>query len=182
MSFLTTYHTQSDLLAKAAADLNTQLECEALRYDDEASREPARTMTAAVQPATGTTGKRRRSTTMEREEEWHESSARLVETRRRRRRNKGGQYVLEYTLRPAERQSRGGHDDNVARWVSADEYEVYFRAGMTAAGEIFQQDRWMNSSDEESNKPNKRVVDTQDRAQRNSEESQAEKTRDHKEE
>ncbi|ETI29631.1 hypothetical protein F443_23254 [Phytophthora nicotianae P1569] len=129
MSFLTTYHTQSDLLAKAAADLNTQLKYEAQRYDDEASGETARTMTAAVQPATGTTGKRRRSTTMEREEGWHKSSARLVETRRRRRRNKAGQYVLEYTLRPAERQSRGGHDNNVARWVSADEYEEYFWAG-----------------------------------------------------
>ncbi|ETP31808.1 hypothetical protein F442_19354 [Phytophthora nicotianae P10297] len=52
----------------------------------------------------------------------------------------------------------------------------------TVAGEIFQQDRWMNGTDEVSNEPNKRAVDTQDRAQRNSEGSQAERTRDHKEE
>ncbi|ETI39584.1 hypothetical protein F442_14670 [Phytophthora nicotianae P10297] len=37
-------------------------------------------------------------------------------------------------------------------------------------------------SDEESSEPNKRVVDTQDRAQRNSEGSQTEKTRGHEEE
>ncbi|ETP09472.1 hypothetical protein F441_14662 [Phytophthora nicotianae CJ01A1] len=54
--------------------------------------------------------------------------------------------------------------------------------GTTVAGEIFQQDRWMISSDEESSEPNKRVVDTQDRAQRNSEGSQTEKTRGHEEE
>ncbi|ETO62566.1 hypothetical protein F444_19536 [Phytophthora nicotianae P1976] len=66
---------------------------------------------------------------MAREEGWNESSARLVETRRRRWRNKAGQYVLEYELRPAKRRSRGGHDDNGARWVSVAEYEEYFQAG-----------------------------------------------------
>ncbi|ETI30483.1 hypothetical protein F442_00413 [Phytophthora nicotianae P10297] len=40
----------------------------------------------------------------------------------------------------------------------------------------------MNDSDEESNEPNKRAVDTQDLTQRNSDGSQAEKTRDQKEE
>ncbi|ETL85897.1 hypothetical protein L917_14620 [Phytophthora nicotianae] len=119
---------------------------------------------------------------MAREEGWNESSTRLVETRRRRWRNKAGQYVLEYELRPAKRRSRGGHDDNGARWVSVAEYEEYFQADMAVAGEIFQQDRWMNGTDEVSNEPNKRAVDTQDRTQRNSEGSQAEKTRDHKEE
>ncbi|ETP05180.1 hypothetical protein F441_18174 [Phytophthora nicotianae CJ01A1] len=59
---------------------------------------------------------------------------------------------------------------------------VWHDVGTTVAGEIFQQDRWMIGSDEESSEPNKRVVDTQDRAQRNSEGSQTEKTRGHEEE
>ncbi|ETP03656.1 hypothetical protein F441_19408 [Phytophthora nicotianae CJ01A1] len=55
---------------------------------------------------------------------------------------------------------------------------VWHDVDTTVAGEIFQQDRWMNGSGEESNEPNKRAMDVQDRAQRNREESQAEKARD----
>ncbi|ETN23836.1 hypothetical protein PPTG_20715 [Phytophthora nicotianae INRA-310] len=74
--------------------------------------------------------------------------------------------------------SRSPHQDVGlnTRWL------VRHGVGTTIAGEIFQQDRWMNDSDEESNEPNKRAVDTQDLTQRNSDESQAEKTPDQKEE
>ncbi|EGZ14147.1 hypothetical protein PHYSODRAFT_513804 [Phytophthora sojae] len=104
-SFLVSYHQPATLLEEAAADIEAQLEHEgALELDgnDETDGASGGAATAPVRaaPAAGTTKRRRRTvastTTKQRPDED------VVELRRRRR-NAAGQYVLEYEVRPVQR-------------------------------------------------------------------------------
>ncbi|KAG3111505.1 hypothetical protein PI125_g9054 [Phytophthora idaei] len=129
VSFLTTYHTRTDLLKKTAAGLNAQLEYESQSDDGETTGATARPTTAQVQATTGAAGKRPRQQPVDREDEWRGSAEKLLEVRRRWRCNRAGQCVLEFELRPVGRARRSEQDDDGAQWVSITEYDEYFQAG-----------------------------------------------------
>lgn len=129
VSFLTTYHSKVELLQRAAADLQAQLEYEEQHADDTPAGTFARATTAPVQAASAPAGSKRSRTTVAGTDVWGESGGKLVEIRRRRRRNKAGQYVLEFELRPVGRECRETTGDSGTRWVSITEYDKYFHDG-----------------------------------------------------
>lgn len=143
VSFLTTYHYPTPVLAAAAADITAQLE-----YEDAAGRTSNGTAagttsaatTAPVQTATAGSSGKRSGTAVARPAGEEESSTRLVEFRRRRRRNRAGQYVLEYELRPTRTdqhpaRSRAG----VSQWVSIADYERLFGNDRVVEDSIFEE-------------------------------------------
>ncbi|KAE9301653.1 hypothetical protein PF008_g22691 [Phytophthora fragariae] len=143
VSFLTTYHYPTPVLAAAAADIAAQLE-----YEDAAGRTSngtaagttAAATTAPVQTATAGSGEKRSGTAVARPAGEEESSTRLVEFRRRRRRNRASQYVLEYELRPTRNDQHPARSrDGVSQWVSIADYERLFEDDRVVEDSIFEE-------------------------------------------